>query len=97
MGDQESSLRQVQLNQEALEVLVRGEFFELLCQYRHKTFFDSLKMEKFVTTRITAGQLDAHRRLILVPILLVLISAALLSAWLTFLSLGQPADGPIGK
>ena len=38
VGDQESSLRQVQLNQEALEVLVRGELFQLLCQYCHSIF-----------------------------------------------------------
>ena len=32
----------------------------------------------------------------IVPVLLVLISAALLSVWLTFLSLREPTTGPIG-
>ena len=32
----------------------------------------------------------------IVPVLLVLISCALLSAWLTFLSLREPTTGPIG-
>ena len=40
------------------------------------------------------GQFEAHRRLIIVPVLLVLISAAILSAWLTFLSFREPAAGP---
>jgi len=65
VGEEETSLRQLQLRQETLETLVKGQF-------------------------------EAHRRLIIVPVLLVLISAAILSAWLTFLSFREPATGPIG-
>ena len=45
---------------------------------------------------LNKGQFEAHRRMVIVPVLLVLISAALLSAWLTALSLREPTTGPIG-
>ena len=45
---------------------------------------------------IDIGQFEAHRRMVIVPVLLVLISTLILSAWLTFLSLREPTAGPIG-